>query len=60
LGVIKPLRYADQREYRVLFVPKNQGVTSIEPFCAGIPGLSRCCKRHSLRPIAIVNGSVLI
>jgi hypothetical protein len=50
LGVIKPLRYADQKEYRVLYVPKNQGVGAIEPFCARIPGLTRYCRRHSVRP----------
>jgi hypothetical protein len=49
LGVIKPLIYADQKEYRVLYVPKNHGV-AIAPFCVRILGLSRYCRRHSLRP----------
>jgi hypothetical protein len=49
LGVIKPINYADQKEYRVLYVPKNQGVT-LEPFCVRIPGLTRYCRRHSVRP----------
>lgn len=46
LGVINPPRYADQKEYRVLYVPKNQGVV-LEPFCVRIPGLSRYCRRLS-------------
>jgi hypothetical protein len=50
LGVIKPPRFANQKEYRALFVPKNQGVGTIKPFCVRIPGLSRYCKRHSVRP----------
>jgi hypothetical protein len=49
LGAIKPLRFAHQKEYRVLWVPKNQGVGTIEPFVLRIPGLSRYCRRYSFR-----------
>lgn len=49
LGVIKPLRYADQKEYRVLYVPKKQGLI-LEPFCVRISGIPRYRRRHSLRP----------